>query len=404
MKRITSFIFYFLVYACAFALAFACEPVEDSTVKFSIKYTNVSNAEGGQTVSIKTADSWKLKVVIEGLGEGETIDWVWVTPSSGAGSRLANMGWKANGTGSSRACTLVLTTGGQEFSIDFVQAGEGLAPAGVSRKDLPKKVLEDKVPGWMEIPAVDDKLCFITHEMESGLIRIRNYSMGLDTTALLSRWVAYPQNKLLTGTSSTSGGRHFSGTTYWEGTFDPKVPARCQAITEMPFRGYQRGHQIASADRYFSSDANFQTFYGTNMTPQNGTLNSYAWATLEDMVRGWARSLDTLYVVTGADIKGSTKTVDDNDGKKVTVPVGYYKALLGYKKNKSIGREGYTSIAFYFPNSACTDTSEESIMTHKLSIDELESKLGMDFFPNLKKILPEATAEAVEASANSWMK
>jgi len=404
MKKSIGFIFSFLAYACAIALACACEPAEDSAVKFSIKYTNVSNGEGGQTVSIKTAEPWKLRIDVEGLEVGESADWVWVNPSSGTGSRLANMGWKANGTGEARGCTLILSTGGQDYTINFVQAGDGVGPAGVSRSELPNKIREDKVPGWMEIPVVDDRLCFITHEMQGGLLRTRNYSIGLDTTALVSVWVAYPQNKLLAGTSSTSGGRHFSGTSYWQGTFDPKVPARCQAITEWPFRGYERGHQVASADRYFSSDANFQTFYGTNMTPQNGALNENAWAALEDMVRVWSRSLDTLYVVTGADIKGSTKKVADNDGKQVTVPVGYFKALLGYKQNKSIGREGYTAIAFYYPNSSDYSTDEASVMSHSMSIDDLEKKVGFDFFPNLKNRIASSTADAIEASANSWKK
>ena len=206
--------------------------------------------------------------------------------------------------------------------------------------------------------------------------------------------------------ASSARARHFSGTTYWANTIDPKVPIEYQAVTERPFRGYQRGHQIPSADR-LTSDPNFTTFYGTNMTPQLGELNAESWATLESMVRNWSNQFDTLYVVTGADIAGSSKTVKDNAGKSVTVPVGYFKALLGYKKSMTIAdtkdNGGFAAIAFYFEHRSY-ENSSSAVMAQSMSVDALEKKLGYDFFPNLEQATSASTAAAVEASVSSWWK
>lgn len=67
-----------------------------------------------------------------------------------------------------------------------------------------------------------------------------------------------------------------------------------------------------------------QTFYFSNMTPQNYSLNQNPWAALEKMARDNWMCSDTLYVVTGAYWNpGSTFATPDIDGKQCPVP-NYY--------------------------------------------------------------------------------
>ena len=133
---------------------------------------------------------------------------------------------------------------------------------------------------------------------------------------------------------------------------------------------------------------NLETFFSTNMTPQDNGLNAEAWERLENKVRSWARSseTDTLYVVTGCSVKGSTKYCMDADDKKVTVPVGYYKALLRLAKDKS-----YSAVGFWFNNEPNSAGSIQKSMS--MSIDALEEKVGVDFFVNL----PDDVEKSVEA-------
>ena len=64
------------------------------------------------------------------------------------------------------------------------------------------------------------------------------------------------------------------------------------------YKNYSRGHQIPSADRTATDELNSQTFYASNITPQNGDFNGGIWASLEGKIRE-NMCQDTLYVVTG---------------------------------------------------------------------------------------------------------
>ncbi len=113
--------------------------------------------------------------------------------------------------------------------------------------------------------------------------------------------------------------------------------------------------------------------------------------------------MDTLYVVTGADIRGAQDVAYDNNGKSVTVPEGYFKALLGYKKGGSIGNAtgGYIGIAFYFDHRRYVN-DKNAIMDQSMTIDELEDKIGCDLFVNLPDKIGEDTAAIVESEVDSW--
>ena len=381
-------------------LAFSCQEKPETSIEegLTLKTPEVSHSAGNQFLTVSAGGEWTLDV--RGVEETDAVpDWVRIRRGvtgedvcsiSGSGNDNVLLFWTANPGSESRSCRVVLTTSKGRYATMLTQATSAFK--------------SDRVCGWLELPKVetDASHYFVSRDMTVGTRKSRNYAFLLDTDAKISLWVAYPLNRGLIG----SGSRHFSGTTYWANTIDPKVPVEYQAVTERPFRGYQRGHQIPSADR-LTSDPNFTTFYGTNMTPQLGELNAESWATLESMVRNWSNQFDTLYVVTGADIAGSSKTVKDNAGKSVTVPVGYFKALLGYKKSMTIAdtkdNGGFAAIAFYFEHRSY-ENSSSAVMAQSMSVDALEKKLGYDFFPNLEQATSASTAAAVEASVSSWWK
>lgn len=255
------------------------------------------------------------------------------------------------------------------------------------------------IPSWLELPATkeDDGLDFYWHDQVTDGKTIRSWSFDYDPEAMLSHWVAYPLNKSLRGSGSRSD----------EWGLDPKVPMEQQPILYKGFRSddgsFDRGHQLPSADR-LDREANVKTFYFTNMTPQLSRLNQDSWADLEDKVREWSNSFDTLYVVTGCTVEGSTKVAYDNDGKEVTVPTGYYKALLGYKKEGSVGISsetgGYTGCAFWFDHEAYSG----DFMNKSMTIADLQEKVGLDFFVNLPSLIGDDAVEKVETTKDNWWK
>ena len=253
-----------------------------------------------------------------------------------------------------------------------------------------------EVPKWLELPATkeDDGLDFYAHTHVVNGKNMRNWSFDYDSEALLSHWVAYPLNADLIGRGSR--------TDAWG--YDPLVPVDKQPSLFKSYKGdWQRGHQLPSADR-LDYDANVSTFYFTNMTPQNGQLNEGVWADLEQKVRDWSAQFDTLYVVTGCSVEGSIEVAADNDGKSVTVPVGYYKALLGYKAEGDVAGSGanggFAGCAFWFDNAPYSGGYMDKVMT----IAQLEQKTGVDFFVNLPARTDEATAQKIETIVDAWWK
>lgn len=375
------------VSAIVIVTVFSCsqeETVIDRTPSISVPLKTAETKASSQFVTVEAAGAWDLSI---DFGEAEEA-WAYVEPASGEGRRSdIVLSWERNTGEDARSCVLTVTSGDKSSSATFTQNGTSGSGGGSSE-------LKSDIPGkWLELPATDDPdLYFITHDMVRSGKTVRNYSYYYSPDDRLAVWVAYPLNKGLIG----SGGR----TNDWG--YDPKVPSRYQAELFSAYNGYQRGHQLPSADRY-GSGINETTFYFTNMTPQKGELNEVAWAALEGMVRNWSYSVDTLYVVTGADIHGSTKTAYDNNGNAVTVPVGYFKALLAgkIKDGSANSTAGYAGIAFYFEHRSYSK-DKDAIMAQAMTIDELEEMTGYDFFVNLPEKIGANYAAQVESDVISW--
>ena len=360
-----AFIFFFLVSSCT---------KEEVVPDLSLSSQTVSAEAGSVDVSVRASGRWALALYCQNGGS----DWASISKTSGKGSDDSiDLTYSKNPSkDESRTAMVVLTVGGRDYIRTFVQLEEGvvIGPA--------------VYPKWMEMPAVEenDDCHFYSHDMTlaSGE-RCRNYSFLWDRDNLVSHWVAYPLNSSLIGNGSR--------TDEWD--YDPLVPREEQPVLFKAYKGgYDRGHQLPSADR-LSRAANEQTFYFTNMTPQLGSrFNQSIWENLEGKVRNWARAADTLYVVTGCVLDHTLGVAYDNNGKAVTVPGGYFKALLRYKQSSSVGFGGYVAAGFYLEH----DNYSDNVITDDMimSIDELEEKTGMDFFVNLKDKLP-TLADRIEA-------
>ena len=110
----------------------------------------------------------------------------------------------------------------------------------------------------------------------------------------------------------------------------------------------------------------------TNMVPQTPSLNRGVWKSIEEQVRGWARHYGRVYVTTGPSPESLYKL-----GGTVGVPKYCWKAVLHLGTDTA-------AIAFLTPN---LNKVQSGLQRYVVSVDELESKLGIDLFPGL----PDAT-------------
>lgn len=233
--------------------------------------------------------------------------------------------------------------------------------------------------------------------------KLRNYSVCYDVDRHISHWVAYPIFKKVYETPVLSRVNDFN---YDPNDQLPVIPTRDQQYIGTGgngrgygARGYDRGHMLSQASRYNNYEPNRMTYYGTNMMPQNSTLNQNIWASLEGKVRGWGglQTYDTLYVVTGAAFK-STKTIDNANGP-IAVPSHCWKVLLRQRgnQNRQISQfkaDELKAIGFVFTNDdAGAATSIESAVR---SVKEIEELTGFKFFRNLDP----AVADAVKSQKN----
>lgn len=260
---------------------------------------------------------------------------------------------------------------------------------------------------WAELPICkeENNYIFNAHYGTMGTkSNARNYTYCFDPSVRASLWVAYPLHKAYT---SGQGNRDYSKFCY-----DPKVDEELQAnLGRGSYNGwYDRGHQLPAADRKCSQEMMDQTFYATNMTPQQANFNQNKWGVLEGKVRNNVCS-DTLYVVTGAYFGGEhhssiASQTTDKSGNNCPTPTHYYKALLRTKKGNTGKRideisnaDEVRAIVFWFEHQ---NTGEDTNITSSdcITVAKLEQITGFTFFPMLDDSI-EAQVKSTKV-ASEW--
>ena len=131
---------------------------------------------------------------------------------------------------------------------------------------------------------------------------------------------------------------------------------------------YDRGHLTPFEDASNNSASALQTFYLSNVVPQNLYLNRSIWHTLENYTRTWANnSKNGVYVITGPVFAGKIKTI----GNKVSVPTSMFKVIIDKDTNRGIG--------YMIPN---IDPKQTKLDQYKVSISTIEKATKINFTPN----------------------
>lgn len=225
-----------------------------------------------------------------------------------------------------------------------------------------------------------------------------NYSIEWDTQLRAQRWSCY---KMYDTTNASNVQRYDKShnvdksLSVSTGTYpnDPQLATNYQ-FTSDPYwgTGYDHGHICPSQDRVCSTEANRQTFYMTNMQPQNNKFNSRIWGDMEAQVRTWAKKFDTLYVCKGGTIDKSEWIIKylGSGSNKIPVPKYFFMALLGKKGSN------FKATGFWI---AQDNYSSDKIKNYAVTIQTLQNNTGIDFFCNL----PDDIETAVENVSYSQM-
>ena len=343
----------------------------------SIDQTQINANGGGFIIRVKADGTWQAS-------SSET--WCTLSRTSGNGNGSISGYMKAN-TGAERSVIITITAGKEEAKFTLKQlAGNGSNP-------VPDPEKPSGYASMLEIPALKGGSLnqFLTHTTKRNGKDYPTYSLEYSYKYKHSYWIAYRFD-------NTTGGNVGRNEAYKP---DPELPSQYAAKhNDYTNSGYTRGHLCASSDRQYSKEANQQTFYMSNISPQSGNgfnQSGSAWNTGEDKVQAWgyniSRSTDTLYVVKGGTIgEGMIKGYIKNE---IAIPKYFFMAVL-FRSG-----DNYKAIGFYMPHENLKDDPDKKDpKKYLMSIDALEQETGIDFFHNL----PDNIENTVEATynVNDW--
>lgn len=206
------------------------------------------------------------------------------------------------------------------------------------------------------------------------------YTLSYANAYEQSEWVAYELTKTRVNKGIEERGNNFR----------PDASVKLGSATPDDYKstGYDRGHLAPAKDMSFDATAMSESFFMSNMSPQEPGFNRGIWKELEEQVRDYAVQCDHVYVVTGPILPANiVKRVGKN---KVAVPKSYYKVLLDMTGSSHKG------IAFILPN----EDSDKHLKEFVVTIDDVEKKTGLNFFPTLSKT-DEAKLEA-KSDITQW--
>jgi endonuclease G len=166
--------------------------------------------------------------------------------------------------------------------------------------------------------------------------------------------------------------------------FNDADVAGCPYESDYKKSGYDKGHICPAADQKWSETAMSDCFYLTNICPQDNSLNTGAWQSLEKKERQWAERDSAIIIVSGPIYTESdTKRIGKTG---VRVPSAFFKVIIAPYLDTPRG------IGFIYPNM----TSPGNMQNYSMTIDEVEKITGFDFFYNL----PDEIESAVESKAS----
>lgn len=206
------------------------------------------------------------------------------------------------------------------------------------------------------------------------IIKRKGYTLSYNADYKTPQWVAWELTKKETKGKEDRTDKFLP---------DPDVRGAKAYTGDYTKSGYDRGHMAPAADMKWSKQAMEESFYMSNICPQNPNLNRGDWNDLEEKSRQWAQKHGAVYITCGPIYdRNKPRRIGNN---KVAVPDAFYKVILiNDSKTPQV-------IGFIFPNKAGHKPLKKYIVT----VDSVEKRTGIDFFP----ALPDEIENKIEAES-----
>ena len=243
------------------------------------------------------------------------------------------------------------------FLLCFLQ---GIATHAQGRKSSSSKKLE--IPLFEEAP-------YKQHIVHKG------FELVFNENARIPEWTAYELTAEET-VGTAPRGRHYD--------LDPEVRGIQGDNGDYRNSGWDRGHMVPAGDMKLDDQMMRESFYFSNICPQNRNLNGGDWKTLEELCRIYAQKYGKVYIVCGPII--GSNMYGRLGPHQIVIPDAFYKVLFVETNS------GYEAIGFIMNNEA----GHRPLTTYVKTVDEVEEITGLNFF----SLLPKKVERKVESVYN----
>lgn len=141
--------------------------------------------------------------------------------------------------------------------------------------------------------------------------------------------------------------------------------------------GFDRGHLVPAADMKLNYTSMSETFYMTNMSPQDSSFNSGIWNALEAHIRNEVLKLGPAIIITAPILLEGAKYPKIKT--LISVPSHFYKIAYYYQQP--------LMKAYLIPNAP---TNGQKYQDFKVTVKDIETLTGYDFFSELEDSLENA--------------
>ncbi|WP_085535732.1 DNA/RNA non-specific endonuclease [Massilibacteroides vaginae] len=215
----------------------------------------------------------------------------------------------------------------------------------------PNKLKTENLPTGAEIPV-------LKNGAKQQIIKHEGYTVSYNSDFKIPNWVAYELTREKVSNNKVKRHNKFIP--------DPEVKGATALNEDYTRTGYDRGHMVPAGDMKWSEKVMRETFYFSNICPQDRGLNSGVWNDLEMTIRVWAKEHKRIYIACGPVIEKDLKRLGKN---RVGIPRMFYKVVCDPEKAQSIG--------FLFENRDYKQTSPRDLA---VTVDRVEEVTGIDFF------------------------
>ena len=206
------------------------------------------------------------------------------------------------------------------------------------------------------------------------IVRWKAYIVSYNKDTKIPNWVAWH----LTADHTDGPIRRMSN--FHE---EEEVPTPRATLEDYKGSGWSRGHMCPAGDNKWDERAMYESFSLVNVCPQNASLNSGLWNSIEMDCRKWAKRYGDIYIVCGpVFMNREHETIGENN---IYVPEAFFKVVLCLNGSPK-------ALGFIVRN---TDGNKKRDLYYN-SIDQVERITGYDFF----HALPDDIENEVESHAD----